>query len=157
MVDALSKNFFLNRFFVAALIFRFLFVFFSSRRRHTRYWRDWSSDVCSSDLAAADDGRRPADRRAVASGGQRRGGLRARHARPHAGTEHGQDRARPRPGRRGGSPEPAHALRARALPAVVPPEGSPDRGPHPPLTRTPPRRRRARRRGRPYAPVPPPR
>src|SRR3712207_8485401 len=22
--------------------------FFSSRRRHTRYWRDWSSDVCSS-------------------------------------------------------------------------------------------------------------
>src|SRR3712207_8501091 len=28
-------------------------VFFSSRRRHTRYWRDWSSDVCSSDLAPA--------------------------------------------------------------------------------------------------------
>src|SRR5947209_18534640 len=26
--------------------------FFSSRRRHTRYWRDWSSDVCSSDLAS---------------------------------------------------------------------------------------------------------
>src|SRR3712207_7961073 len=26
--------------------------FFSSRRRHTRYWRDWSSDVCSSDLGA---------------------------------------------------------------------------------------------------------
>src|SRR3712207_9065408 len=25
-------------------------LFFSSRRRHTRYWRDWSSDVCSSDL-----------------------------------------------------------------------------------------------------------
>src|SRR3712207_9031815 len=25
-------------------------VFFSSRRRHARYWRDWSSDVCSSDL-----------------------------------------------------------------------------------------------------------
>src|SRR3712207_7785369 len=24
---------------------------FSSGRRHTRYWRDWSSDVCSSDLA----------------------------------------------------------------------------------------------------------
>src|SRR5918993_2405715 len=29
------------------------FFFFSSRRRHTRYWRDWSSDVCSSDLADA--------------------------------------------------------------------------------------------------------
>src|SRR5690606_40508173 len=28
-------------------IFRF---FFSSRRRHTRFSRDWSSDVCSSDL-----------------------------------------------------------------------------------------------------------
>src|SRR5690606_39546265 len=24
--------------------------FFSSRRRHTRFSRDWSSDVCSSDL-----------------------------------------------------------------------------------------------------------
>src|SRR6266542_5257172 len=24
--------------------------FFSSRRRHTRCYRDWSSDVCSSDL-----------------------------------------------------------------------------------------------------------
>src|SRR6185295_17626748 len=30
-----------------------LFFFFSSRRRHTRYWRDWSSDVCSSDLLDA--------------------------------------------------------------------------------------------------------
>src|SRR3712207_8191045 len=29
-----------------------IFIFFSSRRRHTRYWRDWSSDVCSSDLPA---------------------------------------------------------------------------------------------------------
>src|SRR5437762_4364563 len=28
--------------------------FFSSRRRHTRYIGDWSSDVCSSDLAAED-------------------------------------------------------------------------------------------------------
>ena len=27
-----------------------MFVFFSSRRRHTRSKRDWSSDVCSSDL-----------------------------------------------------------------------------------------------------------
>src|SRR3712207_8710044 len=31
------------------LMYRIIF-FFSSRRRHTRYWRDWSSDVCSSDL-----------------------------------------------------------------------------------------------------------
>src|SRR5690606_41038849 len=28
-----------------------LLFFFSSRRRHTRFSRDWSSDVCSSDLA----------------------------------------------------------------------------------------------------------
>src|SRR5438445_2953178 len=33
------------------LLLILFFVFFSSRRRHTRYWRDWSSDVCSSDLA----------------------------------------------------------------------------------------------------------
>src|SRR5699024_5878510 len=30
--------------------------FFSSRRRHTRSKRDWSSDVCSSDLEARDQG-----------------------------------------------------------------------------------------------------
>src|SRR5437764_10082899 len=30
--------------------------FFSSRRRHTRYIGDWSSDVCSSDLAALHTG-----------------------------------------------------------------------------------------------------
>src|SRR2546430_6396871 len=29
-----------------------VFVFFSSRRRHTRFDCDWSSDVCSSDLFA---------------------------------------------------------------------------------------------------------
>src|SRR6266542_5977804 len=27
-----------------------IFFFFSSRRRHTRCYRDWSSDVCSADL-----------------------------------------------------------------------------------------------------------
>src|SRR5207302_2896976 len=30
--------------------FFFFLFFFSSRRRHTRFSRDWSSDVCSSDL-----------------------------------------------------------------------------------------------------------
>src|SRR5207249_11202364 len=39
----------------------FFFFFFSSRRRHTRSKRDWSSDVCSSDL-----GHRPARRRRLA-------------------------------------------------------------------------------------------
>src|SRR3712207_1429006 len=33
-----------------------MIFFFSSRRRHTRYWRDWSSDVCSSDLELKDKG-----------------------------------------------------------------------------------------------------
>src|SRR2546430_10695775 len=30
-----------------------LYIFFSSRRRHTRFDCDWSSDVCSSDLLVA--------------------------------------------------------------------------------------------------------
>src|SRR5437868_10035955 len=33
-----------------SIICFFFFFFFSSRRRHTRSKRDWSSDVCSSDL-----------------------------------------------------------------------------------------------------------
>src|SRR6266511_5447099 len=32
------------------------FFFFSSRRRHTRFSRDWSSDVCSSDLVLVPHG-----------------------------------------------------------------------------------------------------
>src|SRR5690606_19089437 len=32
------------------IILLFLIFFFSSRRRHTSFSRDWSSDVCSSDL-----------------------------------------------------------------------------------------------------------
>src|SRR5204863_3096043 len=36
------------------LLFFFCFFFFSSRRRHTRSLRDWSSDVCSSDLDVLD-------------------------------------------------------------------------------------------------------
>src|SRR5207245_3053820 len=31
-------------------VFCLVLFFFSSRRRHTRCYRDWSSDVCSSDL-----------------------------------------------------------------------------------------------------------
>src|SRR5687768_17958938 len=36
--------------FFFIVFFSFFFFFFSSRRRHTRCSRDWSSDVCSSDL-----------------------------------------------------------------------------------------------------------
>src|ERR1035437_11010571 len=45
-----------------------LFCFFSSRRRHTRYWRDWSSDVCSSDVR--DAGFEPADHPGAPAGEQ---------------------------------------------------------------------------------------
>src|SRR5258707_5891471 len=42
----------------SASIIRKCPFFFSSRRRHTRYWRDWSSDVCSSDLQPGSGTRR---------------------------------------------------------------------------------------------------
>src|SRR2546427_2791845 len=35
---------------LASFCFRIIFFFFSSRRRHTRFDCDWSSEVCSSDL-----------------------------------------------------------------------------------------------------------
>src|SRR2546430_9258186 len=41
-------------FTVKCVIFMICFFFFSSRRRHTRFDCDWSSDVCSSDLHLAD-------------------------------------------------------------------------------------------------------
>src|SRR3712207_3305281 len=41
---------FASTYHLRCLQLRIVFFFFSSRRRHTRYWRDWSSDVCSSDL-----------------------------------------------------------------------------------------------------------
>src|SRR5688572_31817077 len=37
--------------FCIYICFFIFFFFFSSRRRHTRFDCDWSSDVCSSDLA----------------------------------------------------------------------------------------------------------
>src|SRR3712207_2973893 len=46
-------DFLFYNYFTCLTMFLFFF-FFSSRRRHTRYWRDWSSDVCSSDLADKD-------------------------------------------------------------------------------------------------------
>src|SRR5690349_23209566 len=44
--------------FIYIRILYLFFFFFSSRRRHTRSLRDWSSDVCSSDLVTS---RRRAD------------------------------------------------------------------------------------------------
>src|SRR5690606_39432878 len=42
--------------------------FFSSRRRHTRFSRDWSSDVCSSDLPEAHGAARTLAARGVSAG-----------------------------------------------------------------------------------------
>src|SRR6476661_10237484 len=37
-----------------SILYNIIFFFFSSRRRHTRFKCDWSSDVCSSDLPRCD-------------------------------------------------------------------------------------------------------
>src|SRR5690606_35907146 len=65
---------------------RLLLFFFSSRRRHTRFSRDWSSDVCSSDLRV--QGRRvdvPDLHRVAAAGRKLRRDPAERHARHRAG------------------------------------------------------------------------
>src|SRR5690348_17873621 len=46
------------------MYFILVLFFFSSRRRHTRWTGDWSSDVCSSDLPYGRPRRRRRDRRA---------------------------------------------------------------------------------------------
>src|SRR6266704_123094 len=67
---------------IYVLMVFFFFFFFSSRRRHTRSKRDWSSDVCSSDLlqdrAQAGDGVR-ADGLRVPGGGPQFPGEVERH------------------------------------------------------------------------------
>src|SRR5207253_7825745 len=50
------------------VFFFFFFFFFSSRRRHTRWPRDWSSDVCSSDLLLANVHLDPATPEQIAHG-----------------------------------------------------------------------------------------
>src|SRR5438067_3908000 len=60
--------------YVNKLLFLF---FFSSRRRHTRSKRDWSSDVCSSDLLPFTPRQRSGTSRAVALA---KAGVRARVA-----------------------------------------------------------------------------
>src|SRR5688572_30983665 len=47
-------NLFVVEYYVSFILF-FIVFFFSSRRRHTRFDCDWSSDVCSSDLAQGAD------------------------------------------------------------------------------------------------------
>src|SRR2546430_4171432 len=104
------------------------FFFFSSRRRHTRFDCDWSSDVCSSDLLrtsarermSGDDHRLPAFDR-----------LRAPRERPAARDE-GAARDARGGGSCGGGPRP----RPRGGGGRPPPGGGGGRGPGP---RGPPR------------------
>src|SRR5256884_3331899 len=49
----------------SVIVVCFFFFFFSSRRRHTRCSRDWSSDVCSSDLFVSDDRLSPSQERNI--------------------------------------------------------------------------------------------
>src|SRR5690606_11322312 len=84
---------------VCWLLCVFLSFFFSSRRRHTRFSRDWSSDVCSSDLVhgrVADRG--PGWRRPGPGAGGGRGAA-GGDARPGGGASR-PDAVRPRPERR---------------------------------------------------------
>src|SRR5437870_8231630 len=53
-------------------------LFFSSRRRHTRWPRDWSSDVCSSDLGISVDRDLEGSNRRASSGNLRTAGPAAR-------------------------------------------------------------------------------
>src|SRR5688572_31213401 len=52
-----SSSYFVYFFYFIFIFFIFFifFFFFSSRRRHTRFDCDWSSDVCSSDLKTYGD------------------------------------------------------------------------------------------------------
>src|SRR5690348_17402476 len=53
MILCVFLFFFFFYIFAVFIFCFFFFFFFSSRRRHTRWTGDWSSDVCSSDLAAS--------------------------------------------------------------------------------------------------------
>src|SRR2546422_1515339 len=137
-----------------------VFFFFSSRRRHTRCSRDWSSDVCSSDLwpGRAD----PGDAQALQ-------GVRADHS-PRADRAARLDGLQQHldPPERRGAPRHPEARRLRAGSArhsrardghprgrddarvrrQVPPGGTPDGGPEPaaPRRRLPGRGRRVQAR-----------
>src|SRR5262245_28564701 len=92
-------------FLLLSVVCYFFFFFFSSRRRHTRCLSDWSSDVCSSDLAAG--------------GGQNRrnGGMAANGRGEHGAGECGQ----------------SVATRSAAGDHATTPRDSPARAPTPPV------------------------
>src|SRR2546430_11170595 len=72
-------------------------IFFSSRRRHTRFDCDWSSDVCSSDLKqqrAADQAREERQEKARQEAEERR--LKAEEKRQQEEKEHREKRSEER-------------------------------------------------------------
>src|SRR5206468_5142123 len=85
-------------FFIDYILIHLIYFFFSSRRRHTRSDRDWSSDVCSSDLVgggpdrirASDEGRQlrvDGPQVGRAEGGERPSGGHARSEERRVGKE----------------------------------------------------------------------
>src|SRR6266705_1013309 len=56
VMEGILLMFFFTFCFLSARVRLFFGCFFSSRRRHTRSYGDWSSDVCSSDLLLAAGG-----------------------------------------------------------------------------------------------------
>src|SRR6266496_2345791 len=75
------------------------FFFFSSRRRHTRSLRDWSSDVCSSDLGPVPAGEGPPWRPRPGGGARAHLGPRQDRDRPGQGSARDPRRACGRRGR----------------------------------------------------------
>src|SRR5689334_24659628 len=105
----LTSYFFMLSFFYLFYVFSFLnylmfcfffFFFFSSRRRHTRWNCDWSSDVCSSDLCCpgrAGRWRRGSPAASPSRRGRRPRSRRARSPRHRGGSGCRRRRSRRRP------------------------------------------------------------
>src|SRR2546422_11601476 len=96
----------------------FFFFFFSSRRRHTRCSRDWSSDVCSSDLSGT-----PSSHRSILGPRNLRLAAREPYRRPRDRSSLPRARGGP-PARGRGAPRGApRDRRAPHAPARAPPPG----------------------------------
>src|SRR5205809_2001276 len=72
VVSVISSSCLVTFVIFSFLLYFFFFFFFSSRRRHTRCSRDWSSDVCSSDLEFIQKAKRA---RKILGGGMRQAGV----------------------------------------------------------------------------------
>src|SRR2546427_13202274 len=116
----------------------FCFFFFSSRRRHTRFDCDWSSDVCSSDLLPGPRKARSTAPRKTSISSSNGYSRDPADAHPHEGVSPG-DRDPPRPP----PPPPPPPHPPPPLPPPPPPPPSPPPRPPPPPPRPP-------------APAPPP-